>query len=490
MSKVRRFSIAVAAVLLWPLVSSGQSLADLYTLVHARSLELSSDGTRLWYQLGEDWWEVATNSDTAPIRLARHDPAPAPAKPAQVPVTKTATGISVSPDGKKIAYLDTDAGDKIPGPTYLFCLCGQTVTGSLRPITRMPVLAFRWDDDSESFWIIAGDGPDEPVGHLSASGQFERITQDPALRRRGGFAAANGVIAWVQSDGSCYSAIWIRDRLGRVRLRVDPNPQTARWRLGQQQVIRWKNSHGEELHGVLVRPNNGRAPLIVDPYSSGRNGFLSTPLLANYLFVKEGFAIFLPNHRAPHTLPGAMFGMDYVGESKDRDPIDVLIDDVMSGVNELIRQGVADPDRLFLYGYSNGSTAVDQILAHTKVFKAAVSGSGVADWLVWYQERFSTAADFVASFLGGRRPEDSAELYRRISPFYQADKIKTPLLLAVGDKDTRLADATRFYEALKAAGAPVTFVVFPGATHDLTREAVKEYVDKSIDLFKTAGGKK
>jgi dipeptidyl aminopeptidase/acylaminoacyl peptidase len=141
----------------------------------------------------------------------------------------------------------------------------------------------------------------------------------------------------------------------------------------------------------------------------------------------------------------------------------------------------------FLYGYSNGSTAVDQLLTQTHVFRAAVSGSGVADWLVWYRERFATAADFVASFLGGRRPEDSPDIYRRISPFYQAANITTPLLLTVGDKDTRYADAMRFYEALRAAGAPVTFVTFSGEAHELGGAAVEQYVNKSLEFFRANG---
>src|SRR3989442_246221 len=80
------------------------------------------------------------------------------------------------------------------------------------------------------------------------------------------------------------------------------------------------------------------------------------------------------------------FGDAYVGGSKQRDPVDVLTDDVMSGVDELIRLGLADPDRLFLYSSSNGASAINQLLTQTKAFRAAVSHGGVADWLGYYQE--------------------------------------------------------------------------------------------------------
>ena len=69
------------------------------------------------------------------------------------------------------------------------------------------------------------DGPDEPMGLLYEDGRFEQTTKAPALRRRGGFVAAGGALAWIESDGSHYARIWTRDRKGRIRMRVDVNPE-------------------------------------------------------------------------------------------------------------------------------------------------------------------------------------------------------------------------------------------------------------------------
>jgi len=489
MRQPRLLTIGVLALLLIPRAGRSQSFEDMSRLLHPLLADISSDGSTLWYRIGQDTqlrdgvWEIPIDSDAAP-RLSAHTIPKAEAAPT-IPGSADASNILRSPDRKKIAWLDFDK-DELAGPRYLYCSCGQPAKAEkLQPISRKPIVAFQWAEASNSFWVIAMEGPDEPVGLLHEDGRFERTTNAPALRRRGGFLAAGGAVAWIESDGSHYGRIWVRDRKGRNRMRVDVNPQISKWNLGTQEVIRWRNAAGEELHGVLVRPRGKRVPLIVDPYSSGRNGFLNIPVLGNYLFVKEGFAVFLPNHRAPHSLPAVTFGKDYVGKAATRDPIDVLVDDVMSGVNKLIREGIADPDRMFLYGYSNGSTAVDQLLAETHVFRAAVSGAGVANWLVWYRER-PTATDLVASFLGGRRPEDSLDLYRRISPFYAANKITTPLLLAVGDRDTRLNDVTRFYEALQSAGANVTLITYPGDAHELSRAHMEDYFRKSLDFFRAA----
>jgi dipeptidyl aminopeptidase/acylaminoacyl peptidase len=483
-------AFGVFVVLSLSIAGNAQSVADMSNLLHPLLLEISPDGSTLWYRIGQDarlrdgLWEISIGSGSAP-RLSDHTVREAEAAPS-IPGSPNATSIATSPDGKNLAWLDTDK-EELNGPTYLFCSCRrQGPDTKPRPVSRKPILAFRWAETSNSFWVIAGDGPDEPVSHLGTDGHFEQITKTPAVRRRGGFVASGGAVAWVESDGAHYARIWTRDREGRVRMRVDLNPQVAKWTLGKQEVIRWKNGAGEDLHGVLVRPNGKRLPLIVDPYSSGRNGFLNVAVLGNYIFVKQGFAVFLPNHRAPHTLPAAMFGTDYVGRAKDRDPVDVLVDDVMSGVDELIRRGVADPDRLFLYGFSNGASSVNQLLTQTQRFRAAVSCAGVADWLVWYKERFATAGDFIAQFLGGRRPEDSLDLYHRISPFYQVDKIETPLLLAIGDKDTRFSDTTRFYEALRTVGAPVTFITYPGDGHELSRASTEDYVRRTLDFFRSS----
>ena len=162
------------------------------------------------------------------------------------------------------------------------------------------------------------------------------------MRRIACLVAADDVLAWVQSDSSHYGTIWLRDRAGNTRVLLNPNPQTAGWsRQWTQEVVRWKNTHGEELQGVLAVPR-GKYPLpmVVDPYSSWRNRFLNIPVLGNYGFVRAGFAVFFPDHRAPHTFPEMAFGAAYVGASKNRDPLDVVTDDVMSGVTELVRRGI------------------------------------------------------------------------------------------------------------------------------------------------------
>jgi dipeptidyl aminopeptidase/acylaminoacyl peptidase len=226
--------------------------------------------------------------------------------------------------------------------------------------------------------------------------------------------------------------------------------------------------------------------LVVDPYSSWRNRFLHIPVLGNYAFVKAGFAVFFPDHRAPHTFPAMNFGEAYVGTSKDRDPVDVLTDDVMTGINALVQSGIADPDQLFLYSSSNGASAINQLLTRTRAFRAAVSHGGVSNWLGYYQTRRPLGDETIPGFLGGRKPEDFPELYRRISPIFHVDKIVTPLLLVIGEKDTRYSDTMNFYEALRTAGSPVSLSAYAGEGHELSTVArAEEHVRRALEFFRS-----
>jgi dipeptidyl aminopeptidase/acylaminoacyl peptidase len=476
----------VVSMVLLPDFCLAQSVADLQRLTTPQHLEFSPDSSRLWYKLGANWWRIDTAPNSQPERDSHHQSQEASNMP-QISSNPRVFGARTSPNGNWNAYLDAEHPY---GAQLLFCVRpDQPDNPKPQPLSQMPILAFQWASNSQALWVIAADGADEPVGRITLDGRFEQLTQSAAMRRIGGLVSANDVLAWVQSDSGHSGTIWLRDRAGNSRMLVNPNPQTARWsRRWTQEVVRWKNAHGEELQGILAMPTGRhRLPLVVDPYSSWRNRFLNIPVLGNYEFVRAGFGVFFPDHRAPYTFPEMAFGTAYVGASKDRDPVDVLTDDVMSGVAELIRRGVADPRALFLYSSSNGASAIDQLLTQTDQFRAAVSHGGVADWLGYYNKRHLLGDETIPGFLGGRKPDDSPDLYCRISPVYHTDKIDTPLLLVIGEKDTRYTDTVQFYDSLLKLGKPVTLVVYPGEGHEFsTVSLADQHVRRAIRFFRAS----
>ncbi len=477
------------ALALFARVGTAQSIRQLQALQVPRELALSADGAELYFKLGTDQWEIATSLNAKAVRSVARSSAKAEESP-KVEGTSRATLVMRSPDGAKIAYLDAARPETA---LNLFCLCGGGSSDS-RKISDLPIRGYRWAADSTSFWVLISNGADIAFGHLSQDGHFEQMSSGAALRGLGGLAAANDVVAWVQSDPSHHGTIWIKDQADKVYQLWDPNPRTTEWSAAwTQEVIRWKNAHGEELQGVLARPTGrSRVPLIVDPYSGWQNRFLNIGLLGNYALVKAGFAVFFPDHRAPFAFPASSFGDAYVGAATDRDPVDVLTDDVMSGVEELVRRGHVDPDQMFLYSFSTGASAIDQLLTQTAAFRAAVSFAGVADWLGYYRANQPRGDNTIPNFLGGKRPEDSPALYDRISPVKQVDRIQTPLLLTIGDKDSipgggsRYLDTIAFYDALRKAGGPAELIVYRGQGHGITDDTLTEqHLNKAIDYFRS-----
>jgi dipeptidyl aminopeptidase/acylaminoacyl peptidase len=470
-------------VLLFASVACAQPEVEMLKLTAPRNLELSSDGSKLWYKVGADWFEIATAPNARPKKTTHTAP---PQQPNDLAgITRNRRGPDqISMDGKRVAYL---GAERPYAPTLLFV--GGAGGAPAAPISRMPVSFFHWAADSNSLWVVGADGADEPIGRLHLDGRFDIITHGPALRTLSPLLTAGDLAVWVQSDEKHLGAIWMRDRSGEVRMLVDPTPQAAKYNPGKQEVVHWKNAHQEEVQGILdVPPGTGPFPLVVDPYSAWRNRFLGAASWGNYIFVQQGYAVFFPDHRALQGFPANMFGEAYVGAAKDRDPVDVVTDDVMSGVNELIRRGIADPARLYLYSSSTGASAIDQLLTTTTVFRAAVAHGGVADWLGYYQARHPVGDETIPGFLGGRTPADAPELYRSISPIYHVDRIKTPLLLVVGEQDQpRYDDTQRFYDALIKAGAPAKLVVYRGEGHQITSLELKlKHVHQALDFFRAA----
>jgi len=111
------------------------------------------------------------------------------------------------------------------------------------------------------------------------------------------------------------------------------------------------------------------------------------------------------------------------------------LDDILSGVDFLIRQGSADPERIGIGGVSHGGYLAALAIARTKLFKAAVVESGIVDWISHYAQ---TDVDTgMIRYLGGT-PWDNFEFYLRRSPITYAGQIQTPTLIIHGEEDKRV----------------------------------------------------
>ena len=147
----------------------------------------------------------------------------------------------------------------------------------------------------------------------------------------------------------------------------------------------------------------------------------------------------------------------------------------MAGVDYLIAQGLADPGKMGVMGWSAGGHWSNWILTHTNRFKAISSGAGAMNWLSMYAQNDMQRVR--ENYFGGL-PYDHFEQYWDVSPIKYINNARTPTLIHVVDGDPRVPrpQSEELHMALKKLGVPTEFMVYPGTTHgipDLRNRLVK-----------------
>jgi dipeptidyl aminopeptidase/acylaminoacyl peptidase len=196
-------------------------------------------------------------------------------------------------------------------------------------------------------------------------------------------------------------------------------------------------------------------PQAADKYSIGSMAY-EIQVLAG-----KGYVTLQPNYRGS-TGYGDAFLRDMVGHYFQNAHLDV-----MAGVDELIRRGIADPDRMVKMGWSAGGHMTNKIITVTDRFKAASAGAGVAQWMSMYAQ--SDIRSYRTPWFGGTPWQAGAPIdaYWNNSPLKDVAKVKTPTLFFVGEKDPRvpMPQSLEMYRALKSNGVPTHLYVAPREPH-------------------------
>jgi dipeptidyl aminopeptidase/acylaminoacyl peptidase len=144
------------------------------------------------------------------------------------------------------------------------------------------------------------------------------------------------------------------------------------------------------------------------------------------------------------------------------------IQDIHSAVDKLVADGMADPERLGIGGWSYGGMSTNYAIATDTRFSAAASGAGIANMLTG-----SGTDQYIRQYEGELGPPwESIDAYLKISyPFYNADRIETPTLFMCGEKDFNvpLINSEQMYQALRSLNVPTQLVIYPGQFHGLSK---------------------
>lgn len=266
------------------------------------------------------------------------------------------------------------------------------------------------------------------------------------------------------------------------------NPQAAKLALGEQRVTRWRSAaDGEEIEGVLTLPVGYRAgdrvPLLLvihgGPSGVSSNRFVSARgAYPVQVFAGLGYAVLQPNYRGSTGYGERFRGLNR-GDISGRDWIDVN-----SGVDHLIQQEIADPDRLGIMGWSFGGHHTFWGITQTNRFKAASAGAGATDLVSMYSQ--TDLPEFYHTYLGPR-PWENFDLYEERSAYRFVDRVTTPLLIQVGEADRRVPaeQSIQFYEAIKGIGkAPVKLVLYPDQPHGIQHPLLqRDLMERNVAWF-------
>jgi dipeptidyl aminopeptidase/acylaminoacyl peptidase len=245
----------------------------------------------------------------------------------------------------------------------------------------------------------------------------------------------------------------------------------AQLQLGAVQDMLFKSADGTPIHGLVVKPPGfqpGRkyptvlyihgGPNLQDDHSFAFDGYQ----FKRQLLAASGFVVFGVNYRGSSG-KGDAFSRAILADWGHKE-----VEDLMAGVDSLVQQGIADPHRLGIGGWSYGGMLTDYTIASNTRFAAALSGAGTANPLGMY-----AGDEYYIQYnkeLGD--PWRNPDLYIKLAyPLLHADRIHTPTLFMGGDKDFNvpILGGEQMYLALRTLGVPAQLIVYPGEYHTLTR---------------------
>jgi dipeptidyl aminopeptidase/acylaminoacyl peptidase len=235
--------------------------------------------------------------------------------------------------------------------------------------------------------------------------------------------------------------------------------------LGGTEDFSSKSKDGTEVHSLLVRPagtmSGARLPMILYIHGGPNSQDAYQFSFDRQFFAANGYAVVAVNYRGSNGR-GAAYQKAIFGDWGNKEVVDLL-----GAVDEAVKQGIADPNRLGIGGWSYGGILTDYTIATTTRFAAAVSGAGSALQLSMYgTDQYVTQYELEIGY-----PWKNQEQWIRISyPFFHADRIKTPTLFMGGQDDFNvpIIGGEQMYQALRTLGVPTQLVIYPSQFHGLT----------------------
>ncbi len=385
--------------------------------------------------------------------------------------------LSWSPDGSRIAYLRSGEDKWIYYAPWQLAVV-DVATGEERLPADMDRCMSRpkWSADGRSVLVLLEESRETHLSRVSlADGKVERLSS--GQRFDYDYELRGERIVLLTGDGATPNELYVLEGGGLRALSGQNAALRAEVEFRPLRDFSVTTADGTRVDGLLMTPfgyrEGTRVPTVVRAHGGPVYQFSHEFLTEWQWYAARGYAVIGVNPRG-----GSGRGFDYA-RAIYADWGNLDSGDVLAGVDEVVRMGIADPARLGIGGWSYGGILTDQILVRDGRFKAAWSGAGSANALGLYG--LDMYVREVELELG--TPWQDLDAYLKVSmPFLHADRIRTPtqFLCAGADNNVPCAGSEQMYQALRSLQVPTRLIVYPDEHHDLS---VPSYVTHRLQAY-------
>ncbi len=384
-------------------------------------------------------------------------------EPRTLVAAEGATTIMYAPGSAAFAFMRPRDGDQNNGNAVY-----AMANGSARDITHALARNFNsyaWLPDAKSLLLEGDDGTHSAFWQLPLQGVARRLNLGDVEASTELSLSRNGRIAFIGSSPTHPVELYAMDSVSaKPRRLTNVNAFVDGLTLGRTESIDWQGPNGFHEDGVLTYPTDFQAgrkyPLVLvihgGPEAASTVKFAPLP----QLLAAAGFIVFQPNYRGSTSLGDAyqhaIFRDTGVGPGND----------AMAGLEAVKKLGIVDENRIGVTGWSYGGYMTTWLTGHYPVWKAAVSGAALTDWVMDYTVSYYQTGD--TYFFGGSPwTEKYRDIWREQSPITYAHQVTAPTLIMgdVGDPNVPLVNSYEWYHALRDAGVEVEFYAYPVDTH-------------------------
>lgn len=384
--------------------------------------------------------------------------------PATLVGLRGATAPTYAPAGGGFAFVRPRSGDENNGDAVYVQLDGKTSDVTRRLARNIDF--YRWLPDGKSLLLVGREGTHSVMWQQGLSGQARQADLGGVEIAGRPSVSSTGVVAFVGNTARHADELYVlASPTAAPRQLTHVNGFLDSLSLGRSATVDWKGPGGFHEDGVVTYPpgyESGRTyPLVLLIHGGPEDGSTVrfSPLVQ--LLAAAGFMVFQPNYRGSTNLGDAYQHAIY------RDTGDGPGRDVMAGLAALEKQGSVDPKRIGVSGWSYGGYMTDWLTSHyPSVWKAAVAGAALNDWVMDYTIAFYQQGD-VYFFGGSPWTSRDYRIWRAQSPIAHARDVRTPTLIMgdVGDSNVPLVNSYEWYHALRDNGVEVEFYAYPADTH-------------------------